>query len=342
VITNSSDQLPYTPKATLHSLRTAVVYVTDVNFSLPTAASALAMIERVSKSLADIYIIAVDFPTALFQKYAQILECRSIYIRSLSSETYMTFDLDLYNRTHVPPTALARFFLVDVLPHGYHNILYLDGDVFPNARLDDLLTQSIPTACIAAAEDKSHYYRNEMGPAGQRTRAYFGAIGVGSGAGYFNSGVIFSGTETWRKISEQAFDYFIRNVSKCRFHDQSALNAVAASRRVSLSPLWNFLSSYYEWGIAPLSKAKLIHFAGGFKPWQFPHSFYPGLYEIYQNSFSYFREAGFPMGSCSADDATAEIRRARRYQLKMNSFLAHRKFKRWVEFNRLCKSAVVA
>jgi len=37
---------------------------------------------------------------------------------------------------------------------------------------------------------------------------------------------------TWRLIAAEAYKFFVENIAACKYHDQSALNAVVGKRRL--------------------------------------------------------------------------------------------------------------
>jgi lipopolysaccharide biosynthesis glycosyltransferase len=322
-------------------VRSAVVYVTDAGYALPSAASAVAVRRTLPASVADVYIVAVDIDDRAFEGLSEFLDQHQVSVVRLKDRSFASFNTQLFNKTHVPISCVARFFLLDALPRTYERILYLDGDVWPSADLGSLLAMDIPSGMIAAAEDTLYYCRSDFGDHGNGARAYFSAIGIDPAAGYFNSGVLLADSDALREIFRDAFEYFVNHTSACRYHDQSALNATTVGRRVRLSPKWNFLTAYRDWGIAPASDAKLLHFAGGFKPWTTPSPYYPGVFEIYRSAFEMLGSTGLKNDVLRPDEAQWFRKRLRRDWVKMRTVALPRRLWRRHEYRKLDKMALL-
>jgi lipopolysaccharide biosynthesis glycosyltransferase len=181
-------------------------------------------------------------------------------------------------------TTVGRFFLLQSVQETYDKILYLDGDIWPVGDISKLLSLDIPEGFIAAAEDRSYYWQTENSQAGRAVRDYFSKLGIDGELGYFNAGVMLAHSNTWREISAEAFEFFKDNMSRCLFHDQSALNVVAATRRVRLNPKWNFLYDYYDWRIKPFESPEIIHFCGPRKPCKLANHPFFKCYELTRQS----------------------------------------------------------
>ena len=245
----------------------AICYVSDFNFILPTLISAIEFRRWVSQSLADIYILSIGIDLGIFEKLAEYLAGFGIRILPLDPKKIAGFDPALYSKTHVPPSTLARFLATSVIPADYKRFLYLDGDTWIAADPTPLVLYQPPIGMIVAAEDPSYYFQYTIGKTGTQSRAYFKKLGIDGRKGYFNSGLILSDIPTWNKISSEAFDFFLKYTSRCCFHDQSALNAVAQDKRLRLSPVWNFVTDYCFWGVEKQMNPRIYHFTGGGKPW---------------------------------------------------------------------------
>jgi lipopolysaccharide biosynthesis glycosyltransferase len=321
-------------------VRHAVVYVTDAGFALPSAASAIAVRRSLPASVADVYIVTVDVDDRAFEGLSALLDQHQVSVVRLKDRSFSSFNTQLFNKTHVPISSVARFFLLDALPRSYERILYLDGDVWPRADLGALLAMDIPSGMIAAAEDTLYYCRNDVGDHGNGARAYFAANGIDPNAGYFNAGVLLADSQSLREIFRDAFAYFMKHTSACRYHDQSALNATTIGRRVRLSPKWNFLTVYCDWGVAPASDAKLMHFAGGFKPWTIPSPYYPGVFEVYRAAFETLESTGLKNDLLGPEEALWFKKRLRRDWVKMRTVALPRRLWRRHEYRMLDKTAL--
>ena len=323
------------------SARTIIVYVTDTGFALPSVASALEVRRLVPSSLADIVIVTVGIPQRNVDLLASFLDRQNIGVTTLRSQQYSDIDHRLFNQTHVPDTSLARFFMTEALPDRYDRILYLDGDVWPRGDLTELICAPIPHGCLAAAEDQSYFFQNDLGASGRAVRSYFAGLGIDGGKGYFNCGVLLADVPTWKTLAAEAFRFFSENTRICRYHDQSALNAVVSGRRVRMSPRWNFLSVYRNWDVAPLSGAHLIHFAGGIKPWAAADPEFVGLYDTYKAYFAQLDAAQFSHKPSGGSVNQSGIDYNLRLRRKMKTVFLHRKILRRLRFKELERTSLL-
>jgi lipopolysaccharide biosynthesis glycosyltransferase len=317
--------------------RRGIFFVTDLGFALPTIASALEIRKKVATGCADVRIVTTAVPGDTVQRLRDFLEPYGIHTDVLDPACYSAFDRRLFNKTHVPISAIGRFFMMDAVPDIYDRILYLDGDTWPTGDPLQLLEAELPDGCIGAAEDRNYFRRHELGPVGQKTRAYFSNLGIDGNAGYFNSGVLLSTAQTWRSLCADAFEFFLKNTARCTYHDESALNAVAEKRRVRLAPHWNFANSYLEWKLKYASPPQIIHFAGGEKPWQIP--FHP-YYEMYAAVFVKLTHLGLTLERRSAENLQALAQRARLRKVRDWMFV-HRKFIYQRTFDRLIQTSKI-
>jgi lipopolysaccharide biosynthesis glycosyltransferase len=317
--------------------RHGVFFVTDLGFALPTIAAALEMRKKIVPGRADIRIVTTDIPAPTVQRLHDFLEPHDIHTDVLDREYYSTFDHRLFNKTHVPISAIGRFFMMDVVPDIYDRILYLDGDTWPSGDPLQLLDAELPDGCFGAAEDRSYFRRHELGPVGQKIRTYFANLGIDGNDGYFNSGVLLADVRTWRSLCAEAFEFFLKNTARCTYHDESALNAVAKTRRVRLAPQWNFANAYLEWQLKHAVPPQIIHFAGGEKPWQIP--FHP-YHDMYAAAFAPLARLGLTFEQRSAENLQALAQRARLRKIRDNMFM-HRKFIYQRTFDRLVQTAKI-
>jgi lipopolysaccharide biosynthesis glycosyltransferase len=246
---------------------TAVCYVTDEGFLLPTLISALAVSSQLCGRSADVFIVLAG--VRVDAKLHALAERVGISFIPLDPSRAATAASAYWSKTHVPPTALGRFYLGELIPQRYARILYLDGDTLPCADIGALVSYSPPAGCVAAAEDISYFRSTDEDAFAQGLREYFRSNGIDvTRDGYFNSGVLAAERHTWSTLSEESLRYFVDHPRRCRFHDQSAMNAIVAGRRIRLSPRWNYLTYYRLVGLHREISPCLFHFAGGEKPWR--------------------------------------------------------------------------
>ena len=130
-------------------------------------------------------------------------------------------------------TALGRLLLPQYLDLKYRSVLYIDGDTQIVGDVRPLVLLDVPHGKIAAAPDVAWDPRKgNIFPEG-----YFEGLGIDKPENYFSSGVLALERATLDDVMPEVHDFFLRNSLKlCRFHDQSALNAVMNKSVFSLSP----------------------------------------------------------------------------------------------------------
>jgi hypothetical protein len=193
---------------------------------------------------------------------------------------------------------MARLWIDDLLPPDYDKFLYLDGDLEIAGKLDALLATPVPHRGFLAAPDLPLLIAQDWGRTARQTRNYISNLNVRDPDDYFNAGVLLVDRAGWSDLAGEAFCYFNRFPERCRYHDQSALNATAQSKRGRLSLLWNYQSDFMavadprKWGVSPA----IWHFTGFPKPWHadvFPWS--NGFGQSFNLGASVFGEAQVEM-----------------------------------------------
>jgi lipopolysaccharide biosynthesis glycosyltransferase len=169
--------------------------------------------------------------------------------------------------THVPTAAMLRIFALEDLAPLYRRVIYLDGDIFQAwgsiADLCDLPDTGKP---LAAVRDRSHWFDD---PRLREQKTYVAALHPAIGERYFNSGMLAVNGPVWARegYSAAALDFLAQHYERCRYGDQSALNAVIAGNWDSLCPGWNWQMSKTSFPLLNGRKPRLTHFTGPTKPW---------------------------------------------------------------------------
>ena len=226
-----------------------------------------------------------------------------------------------WNITHVPRSALGRFFIADLLPRPHKRILYLDGDTLFLRDPSALIDFCIPEGRFAAVEDSGYFARGEVLGQGKSVRAYLRNLGVDGNDGYFNSGVLLVAAQTWKGMSREAMQFICNNTKICRYHDQSALNAIIGRRRLRLSLAWNFQTAFRYWGIEDFVSPKIYHFTEGGKPWMGPVQPWSDLYPFYEQEFAGLSDLKLPKQSFTSTQVSAFNRRCLQMQRRLRYLL---------------------
>ncbi|MGO4389213.1 glycosyltransferase family 8 protein [Microvirga sp. 2YAF29] len=277
-----------------------VVFTTDRDFVVPTIAAALqiASQERVS-AVADLLVyligVTIDESRALHRCFGEY-----ITFERMEAEHFLPPKGTVFNQTHVSEATLARLVLGDLLPEQYEHIIYLDGDIYINGDISPLIMHTVEKGRILAACDGVWLLDGESSQRWRETRTYLDDLGIADPRDYFNAGVLAFRRSSWKMFSSKAMQYYLGRSVNCRFHDQSALNAVCIGSRDILSPAYNFTSLYANLDRADAYDVRIIHFTGGMKPWFYDGPPWNGRFlNVYQDVLdryptlrAFHREAG--------------------------------------------------
>lgn len=246
----------------------AIFLTTDRGYLIPTLVAVSQMImDPAVRDQADVIVFLVDFADHDFAQIEQELSSWDVIFKRFSSNAYVLPENATYNPTHVPRSALARLAVGRDIPDCYRKVVYIDGDVQIVASLAPLLKAEPRSGNILAACDHAYMNWPESGKYARSLREYLGMLNISDPRDYFNSGVLVASRSDWIDISDKALEYIRTQSEKCRFHDQSALNAVCIGKREALSPRFNFVSWYVRLNWFNRIKPAIIHFTGGVKPW---------------------------------------------------------------------------
>jgi lipopolysaccharide biosynthesis glycosyltransferase len=282
------------------SAECAVCYVADLNFLLPSLVSAAGLRQFVPAHKADIFIFLVDGNEARIRECNQFLQPHGIRILAMNSSSYSGFDRDKFHKSGVPTATLGRFFIDDLLPDACQRIVYIDGDTWMWRDPSALIEAVVPDGKFAAAEDMTSFRCSNILPRGRALRPYFKNLGLNPKDGYFNAGIFATSRNTWKALASEAFEFFRKNTAICKYHDQSALNAVMGDRRLHLSLKWNFQTPYRFMGIEKSVKPRIYHFHSQPKPWMGASAPWQEMYSLYQAALAPFDALNLPIKKADA------------------------------------------
>jgi lipopolysaccharide biosynthesis glycosyltransferase len=166
-----------------------------------------------------------------------------------------------------PLEIYARFWVADYFGDDVDRVIYLDGDMIVVGSIQELLTLPLNDNVLAAVSI----------PGSVRAAV----LGYDAAYEYFNSGVLVINLKRWRKID--ARDLLIstahRIAAKLSDPDQDVLNYCFFSQRVKLDFTWNAITPFFrEINFLAIPKeevarvardARIVHFNGASKPWQY-------------------------------------------------------------------------
>ncbi|WP_420137405.1 glycosyltransferase family 8 protein [Sphingomonas sp.] len=248
--------------------RHLIIFTTDAGFMMPTMSviDQLLAQPRVM-ALADIIVYLVDIDQDRRRALEDAFGHLPVRFAEIPPELLQLSGDVSFNPTHVPHSTLARLSLGDLLPDQYDHVLYLDGDIQLLGDITPLVEHQVAPGKIASVNEGIWMYQGDGGGYWRGMSAYLSGLGLQSPYDYFNAGILAFRRDTWRTKSAEALRFFTEHSDLCRFHDQSALNFVFNGQREVLSPLYNYISSYADLGLADRLKPRIVHFTGAAKPW---------------------------------------------------------------------------
>jgi len=187
---------------------------------------------------------------------------------------FKTVAEDRLSDLHVASFSLPcwyRIFLTELLPEC-PRALYLDADTIITGEITELWETALENKLFAAAKNPLYPYQPQW-PIEQ--------LQLPSMDAYLNSGVLVLDLEKMRadKTLERLLEYAQQHPEN-RCPDQDALSVVCEGQWQKLDPIWNTQSSYFYFGYRWLGmsvtslrelrdQARIIHYIGPNKPWQF-------------------------------------------------------------------------
>lgn len=239
----------------------AFVFVTDTDFVVPTVVAVEQLLAHARKRI-DCIVFLVDEAADLKPGLRVFFKDSQVMFDSIELRKHLIQQEFQFHQNHVPPATLARFWIADCLPNRYKSLVYLDGDIQIIRDISSLVEYDIPEGKIAAATEPHAIITKQLPPDG-----YLAGLGLSDNWSYFNAGVFVARVASWRNISKEAFEFFLKNSDKCIRHDQSALNAVCRDQRIHLHPAFNFGTKLSGLGLTEMIRPRVLHFMGRQKPW---------------------------------------------------------------------------
>ncbi|XP_043824382.1 glycosyltransferase 8 domain-containing protein 2 [Dromiciops gliroides] len=199
------------------------------------------------------------------------------------------------------PLNFVRFYL-PLLIHKHEKVIYLDDDVIVQGDIQELYDTKLMLGHAAAFSDDCDLpSTHEMVRSAGMQNTYMGFLdyrkkaikdlGISPGTCSFNPGVIVANMTEWKhqRITKQLEKWMQRNVEE-NLYSSSLGGGVATSpmlivfygKHSHINPMWHIRhlgwSADARYSEHFLQEAKLLHWNGRHKPWDFP-SVHPDLWE---------------------------------------------------------------
>ncbi|MFV0616587.1 glycosyltransferase family 8 protein [Megasphaera sp. WILCCON 0056] len=215
---------------------------------------------------------------------------------------------------HISKAAYLRLTIDQVLPGTVTKVIYFDTDLVVLDDVEKLWNLSLEGKPLGAVCDFGIMKSKRM------RRQKFETLGLPEGDPYFNSGVLIMDLQQWRQ--KRYGSLVIGTVTRHAFrhHDQDGLNKVFMNNWKNIPLRWNVIPPVFTMPLKVLCHTSLrvkaleamknpavFHWAGRYKPWEFPlEGPFNHLYYSYLK-WTTFRD--HPMPQPSADMKGKSIKR---------------------------------
>ncbi|MBQ9364208.1 MAG: glycosyltransferase family 8 protein [Schwartzia sp.] len=211
---------------------------------------------------------------------------------------------DFYVSAGLSRAAYARLAIAEILPGDVSRAIYLDGDLIVTDDIKKLFMHDMGDMPIAGTMDLG------IMASSKRRREKNIVIGLERNEPYFNSGVLLMDIKKWRDEDYGATLIQDATAHKYPHHDQDVLNKIFMGKWSVLPLRWNVIPPVYQLHMKILlhggyramamearERPAIIHYAGGYKPWEYERR--EGLNEKYYDylSMSAFSDAPMPQPS---------------------------------------------
>lgn len=231
----------------------------------------------------DINILVPELPIRN-QNFITALSDDNFKIRFFNVEDFIDRNygeqLNIKGSGHITRATFYRLFIPKIF-NAYSKVLYLDSDLIVNSDISGLFEYDISSKLIGGVRDVEliRWYLND-----EFIRTYIDeTLQIDNVLNYINSGVCLMNIDALNnfKFTEKAIGFLSKNAPL--FHDQDVLNKLC-SDKIEYFPLsWNVEYHIPIWSpgwkkqiplplldpyIRSRNYPKIIHYAGGVKPWQ--------------------------------------------------------------------------
>ncbi|MDY2636567.1 MAG: glycosyltransferase family 8 protein [Phascolarctobacterium sp.] len=183
---------------------------------------------------------------------------------------------DVFVSGNLTRAAYLRLDIPNMVPFSVDRIIYIDCDLLVLSDIKQLWETDLNGKPLAATEDfgilSSSAKRAEKIKNLAWKREY----------SYFNSGVLLIDVKQWRESNNAKKLLKLAVTKSFRHHDQDVLNYLFMNNWVKLEAKWNVIppifnmpfrtvidSALRKRAIAALKAPAILHYAGGYKPWEY-------------------------------------------------------------------------
>jgi len=279
-----------------------LVLITDRNYAEPTAVTLYSILSNIKKESIKLklYVVNTGMEESQKRRFSRVIRKSSIDVKCIWKDFVIEEKEIPERKDWKTKSVYVPLWFSDIIPRYEKRIIYIDGDTIVNGDIYNLWKKKVGNNILAAVRDFFIPYVSSRWGIKR-----YKEIGMKSTDYYFNSGVMLINMMRWRKMSikDKALKYISKYNKEMVFADQEALNVSVRQKWRQISPKWNvhyglthedWLKVYeenrnctYVEGLKNrrekiLEQAKIIHFAGSYKPWK--------VSEIHDKSYLWYKE----------------------------------------------------
>jgi len=249
-----------------------VVTAIDDNYLLPL----IVMAFSAKKNCDSAFEIVVGYDPEKLSVASRetISKCFAILEIPLQLKSF-TLKADFRDNNHITATTFVRFLMFDSFDGS---VLWLDVDLICLPKWDQVFTEFAPDMQSTLIFGAREY----LAVPGEKTASPNNLAMQAMGKDYFNAGVLLINCDLWKTNNiPNTWPYLLSNYDRLgfQFSDQCIINYSCVNHYKNLPSKYNALAPNqvrYR-----TDDPRILHFAGGFKPWQFtrvsPRVFFSGL-----------------------------------------------------------------
>lgn len=276
----------------------------DANYVLYTGVAIQSIISNMSKANNyDILVLSQGVSTAEQKKIAQIADdYPNVSIRFIEVKRYIDNVMSDYFFTisHFSEAVYYRIFIAKILT-AYDKVVYVDSDLVVTTDIAELYRTDVHNNSLGAVQDTEvvrMYFTDRV-----ITDYLDNILRIKNPYDYFNSGVLIMNLKKMRTYDiESDFITVMGRIKSPYMVDQDVLNVMFQHDVMLLDGSWNYeyhLSIWHPNYAAELpvkvlehyhhskKHARIVHFAGSKKPWQYPQ------FEMSSHFWKYARQTPF-------------------------------------------------
>ncbi len=290
-----------------------IVFASDDNYIQHAVVAMMSIRCNTSKeNKLRFFVLADDIPAASQEKARKSFAGQNAEVQFIPVDSAPF--ADFFVSGQLSRTAYFRLQMAELLPPEVEKAIYLDCDLLVLGDIAELWQFGMAGQPLAAVPDYGIMASHKDWPRKQQ------ALSLRPADLYFNSGVLVVDVAAWREHGYGQAVVELARKAGYQHHDQDALNKVFYGKWVALPlqwnvipPIWNMFlkilrrSDLRQKALAARRHIAILHYAGGYKPWEYPEI--PAFNAAY---YRYFRKTAFRDESMPKMDKRRKGRSIRR------------------------------